>query len=572
MSTFRRRFYPISSITEDISSDNMIIWYDCQERGTDDTKWYPRHQILDDGFTATNFTQTLDNGAFFEQENGPMISIQPASSSYAGAAVGAITTKNIWTQVSQTTNFSYEIVIKIIESDFHYTSNYNWSECLFGQTFTSGKGYYRYGIFLNPSTMQLLYNVYNPDKNGWEYIVISSEILYNTTYVLTFVKEGGTFSTYINGQLNYVATVPENNYAPNTRYNPLTLSSYDHTSQYAADSAIYSFRAFNKALSSSEVRQSYYFLRNKYNLSLRKDLSNIYNINTSYYTSTSETTITIPTGAEYMDIFLIGGGGGGGAWYTWQYNAETPGLGGHCFCKRMISVKNLSSFTYSCGLGGNKASDHTPKIISATQGGTTLLTINGTTYSAEGGQPGVNSASQSEVSYNYNYDCIYKLFAKYATHQNEYSNLYLTQYGVEGDYMMGLKTLIIDSTNNTSYWVTPLNYWTNGLAKYYLSLWPNGVHESGAVTVETPIYGIPEFFEYGNPTHAAQGACANYIRNTTTYGPKGESVTSYHYGFIRYSGSGYGGGGYAGSYSTNDIRYGGNGTQGIVVIRWYIRK
>lgn len=296
------------------------------------------------------------------------------------------------------------------------------------------------------------------------------------------------------------------------------------------------------------------------------------------FTSTESSTITIPTGAEYMDIFLVGGGGGGGSWKTWNYTMGAPGLGGHCFCKRMIDIKGLTQLTYQCGTGGSKATSTTEEALSATNGYPTILTVNNIQYSADGGAAGINSANQVYLStYTLNNATTYYIsFFQKCTNQIEYSTLTESEFGIEGDFMKGL---LSTDYNNTGYWITPEKYWEDSQSTYYQNLQVQNMNEncynaSTTTSIDIPIYGIPEFFEEGNYTHAAQGSLRPRERHTTTYGPIGFEASNFSDSpyFYIHSGSGYGGGGFGGTYRSSEIKYGGNGTQGIVVIRWYIRK
>lgn len=100
------------------------------------------------------------------------------------------------------------------------------------------------------------------------------------------------------------------------------------------------------------------------------------------------TTWTVPSGVAKFDLLLVGGGGGGGA------DGGGGGGGGGVGTVTGISVIAGDQATITIGTGGT-GGGHTP-YVAATPGGTTSFVINGTTYSAYGGN---NSIGYSDSEY-----------------------------------------------------------------------------------------------------------------------------------------------------------------------------
>jgi hypothetical protein len=100
---------------------------------------------------------------------------------------------------------------------------------------------------------------------------------------------------------------------------------------------------------------------------------------------TSSQTWAVPGGVRLVDIFLVGGGGGtangstnGGGNYFHAYGA--PG-GGYTKTQKNVSCTPGSSVAVTVGAGGEK----TPGVATGGTGGTSSVVINGSTYSAAGG-------------------------------------------------------------------------------------------------------------------------------------------------------------------------------------------
>lgn len=293
--------------------------------------------------------------------------------------------------------------------------------------------------------------------------------------------------------------------------------------------------------------------------------SSNYECLTEMFTNTASKSITIPDDAVFMDIFLVGGGGGGGSWHTWGYTCGSAGLGGECFCKRRIPLQGVTSIKVKCGSGGNRSTSITPLIRSATNGGVTTLTTNVETYSALGGIGGYNSMNQSGLTaYKYpdGNTSYMPIYLGKCVEQTGYDNRVMTEYGLEGSYMKGLEVV------DFGYWINVDGVYSNEESVELALLYDNTVYPN---FIDTYRYGIPAFFEEGNSTFAAQGSMIWKIRNATTYGEQGSAVYNSTDNVAMYNACGYGGGGFGGRYRTSSLYYGGNGTQGIVVIRWYIK-
>lgn len=296
------------------------------------------------------------------------------------------------------------------------------------------------------------------------------------------------------------------------------------------------------------------------------DSSGNYELLTEMFTSTSSTSITIPQNAVFMDIFLVGGGGGGGAWNTWGHTYGSPGLGGECFCKRRIPLYDVTNISIKCGAGGNRATSRTNLIRSATDGGVTTLTTNIESYSAKGGIGGYNGMNQSGVTpYTYpDGDTSHiPIFVSKCIDQLGYDNRVMTKHGYEGSYMKGLEILDLD------HWINVNGVYSdeesvNIEIQYHNTTYPN--------FIELYRYGIPAFYEDGNYTFAAQGVGPWKTRHATTYGTQGSAVYNSSDNLATYNACGYGGGGFGGKYRRSNTYYGGNGTQGIAIIRWYLKR
>ena len=296
------------------------------------------------------------------------------------------------------------------------------------------------------------------------------------------------------------------------------------------------------------------------------DSSSNYEQLTEMFSNTSSVSVSIPDNAVFMDVFLVGGGGGGGAWNTWGYTPGSPGLGGECFCKRRIPLYNVTDMVIQCGTGGKRATSRKELIRSAKDGGVTTLTTNFETYSANGGIGGYNGMNQSgvtEYTYPNGKTSYIPIFASKCVKQAGYDNRVMTEHGLEGAYMKGLEITEYD------YWVNVDGVYSDEESVELESLRNNVLYPD---FVDTYQYGTPAFFEGGDYTCAAQGASVWDGRNATTYGTQGSAVYNSTEKVAMYNACGYGGGGFSGRYRTGPLYYGGDGTQGIGLIRWYIRR
>lgn len=246
-----------------------------------------------------------------------------------------------------------------------------------------------------------------------------------------------------------------------------------------------------------------------------------------YFRSPMTQTWTVPDGCTSLDIFLVGGGGGGGSWRTWGYTGGVPGTGGNATTKKGIAVSPGNVLQITIGAGGKHATNYGNEAKSATDGGTTTVSINGSTYQAAGGVGGRNGSSTNDNAY---------LFRNYGVEQ--YS----------GGYYNG--NLYFDTNSGT-----------------HDILYPDGTYYGSFSNNELRV-GIPEFFESGNPIHAAPGIMSNNEYKFTTDFPIENSATNSTDGFTCYSGGGRGGGGFGGCYRDSPVDRGGDGGDGVVVIRY----
>jgi hypothetical protein len=116
-------------------------------------------------------------------------------------------------------------------------------------------------------------------------------------------------------------------------------------------------------------------------------------------------TIYLPS-SKTMTVILVGGGGGGSTRVTsGSYSAGNGGAGGEIKIKE-ITTAGTYDISYSIGAGG---AGSTTEDVSGNTGGTSTVTIGGTTYTASGGAggnvglDGVGSQGTAGDDYNYNH-------------------------------------------------------------------------------------------------------------------------------------------------------------------------
>lgn len=118
-------------------------------------------------------------------------------------------------------------------------------------------------------------------------------------------------------------------------------------------------------------------------------------------TATGASTVNIPAGYSSIGLWIVGGGGSGASEH---YKANSPGCGGNGGQAMEYVVQNdgsALSVSVVVGTGGPQTSTGTNK--TGSNGGVSSVTINGTTYSAEGGRmaPGGNySGTPTKVQYS----------------------------------------------------------------------------------------------------------------------------------------------------------------------------
>lgn len=103
--------------------------------------------------------------------------------------------------------------------------------------------------------------------------------------------------------------------------------------------------------------------------------------------------VYIPNGINSIDLFLVGGGGGGG------YHSSTSGIcghggnGGEVQHYYNVSVTAGMGVEISIGAGGAGGSRYGESTTArGTAGGNTVVTVNNTTYIAQGGSGGTNGS------------------------------------------------------------------------------------------------------------------------------------------------------------------------------------
>lgn len=118
-------------------------------------------------------------------------------------------------------------------------------------------------------------------------------------------------------------------------------------------------------------------------------------------TSVGTSSITIPAGYTNIGLWVVGGGGSGASEHG---NSDNCGLGGNGGQARDFIISNNGgaiTASVTVGSGGPQTATGTNK--TGSDGGNTSVTINGTTYTANGGLmgPGGNtSGSPTKVEYS----------------------------------------------------------------------------------------------------------------------------------------------------------------------------
>lgn len=254
-------------------------------------------------------------------------------------------------------------------------------------------------------------------------------------------------------------------------------------------------------------------------------------------------TFTVPDGCTSIDIFLVGGGGSGGAWSNWGQSWGGSGAGGGTNTIKGVLVNPGDSLTLTVGQGGQGSS------VNGSE--TSILMPSGTRYTAPGGNCGLHGQSGNPNNDYYNY--FYTLLGKSASNGGKYDNS-----GIFSTEKSG-------STDNISYIKNAKNE--------ILGSFDYTVYGTGHTTGNNPYIfkiGIPEFWEDGNPLHAAGGATNQQVKPVTDFTTgKGDDrdrrYSSTDYG-TSFGGGGYGGGGAGGFYGGSS---GANGGDGVIILRYY---
>lgn len=271
---------------------------------------------------------------------------------------------------------------------------------------------------------------------------------------------------------------------------------------------------------------------------------------------TKSSVYTVPPGMKYMDVFLVGGGGGGGSWKTWGYTSGMAGTGGNCSMVEMIKVTGGDTLNITIGSGGLKSKTKTALQKSATDGGDTVLSYNGISYTAKGGIGGINSENESNLT---------ETFLSIKLHA------FVKKYGISQ----------FQQYNNNAYYngnVIPMTYEDNHDELYpqrFVCGYPDGSYEEktsskGSITEHPAIilgFAVPEFFdETSELKYASPGTMCEKRLFATSINDNYTAEGSRE--IIMYNCNIAGCGGYGGNYRSGAY-FGGNGQPGICVIRFY---
>lgn len=256
---------------------------------------------------------------------------------------------------------------------------------------------------------------------------------------------------------------------------------------------------------------------------------------------TSSTNWTIPAGCTSIDIFLVGGGGGGGAYGGyWGSSSGGSASGGGTLTQLSIPVTSGSSVSINIGRGG---SGGTRSNNNATNGYNTTLTVNSSTYTAQGGNRGLVGTGGTVNTG----ETFYTILGK-AVGTGGYNN----------------SGLCIDRRSSS---MNKYIFNADGTVVYTVT-------DPSKIPDTLTGFGIPEFWESGKPTHAAGACLGGYTgacRNLTSYSQGSGGSYNWSYSgvsFTAYGGGGYGGGGVGGEYYSGTQSNGTNGGSGICIIRY----
>ena len=118
-------------------------------------------------------------------------------------------------------------------------------------------------------------------------------------------------------------------------------------------------------------------------------------------TTAGTSSITIPAGYTSIGLWIVGGGGSGASEH---FNAHNPGCGGNGGQARdFIIPHDRTAVTISVTVGGGGPQTATGTNQTGANGGASSVTINGTTYSADGGlmaPGGASSGAPTKVQYS----------------------------------------------------------------------------------------------------------------------------------------------------------------------------
>ena len=301
---------------------------------------------------------------------------------------------------------------------------------------------------------------------------------------------------------------------------------------------------------------------------MRREYNNTTGLSPLIETYTSNQTLTqsffikmIELGYNNMSIFLVGGGGGGSGDGWLRGKTGTGGGGGECITINNLQL-NATSLTISIGAGGSGSAAQTSSGITGKAGGNTTVTYNGTTYIANGGYGGdsydmvkntiftkyprgnrkfggwgggsnvaiTTAYTWAETYYNYTPEQYIK----------EYPSKTTIHYSLKGE--TGIRNPF-DSIDTTVYGCgggggyDPYDWYTQASDKTYYS----------KIQSEFPNYGGDNNAGGGRGGYGDNNASTNCGHNATSFG------------------SGGGGGAFS---SGHKYGYGGNGMQGIVILKF----
>lgn len=268
-------------------------------------------------------------------------------------------------------------------------------------------------------------------------------------------------------------------------------------------------------------------------------------------------------GYNNLSIFLVGGGGGGSGDGQIRGTVGTGGGGGECITINNLPLK-ATTLTISIGSGGSGSVAKVYSGVTGKAGGNTTVTYNGTTYTAKGGYGGdiqVMSKNtiftkyprgnrkfggwggganvQTTTAYNWAQSYYNYTPEQYIKEYPSDTNIKYSQKGENGvtNPFDSSDTMVYGCGGGGGY--DPYDWYTEATAtnKTYYS----------KIQSEFPNYGGDNNAGGGRGGYGDNNASTNCGHNATSYGS---------------------GGGGAAFSSGHTYGYGGNGKQGIVILKF----